>query len=165
MSGLNENTNCGMSLAELERLVSRYFDCETTEDEERLLKRTLASCDYSSPVIDEARVALGYFLVGRSVSKKKRTGTKMIIPLRTISVAAMFALVVMFGIKFYEADFAETQDCIAYVNGNVVNDDSEVLALVMGDLAEMNTASVAVEDVMNSQLSAMSSVMVDVENN
>ena len=48
--------------AELEQLIDRYFDGETSVQEEQLLRKTLANCTWSSETIDEARFTMGYFV-------------------------------------------------------------------------------------------------------
>ena len=47
------------SQAELEQLIERYFDGETSLQEEQLLKQTLADCTWTSDTIDEARFTMG----------------------------------------------------------------------------------------------------------
>ena len=47
-------------------IVNRYFEAETTEEEERLLKRFLASDEAQGAEFDEARAVMGVFATARS---------------------------------------------------------------------------------------------------
>ena len=49
-------------------IVNRYFKAETTEEEERLLKRFLASDEAQGAEFDEARAVMGVFATARSSS-------------------------------------------------------------------------------------------------
>ena len=43
---MNKKQENNMTQAELELLVGKYFDCETTEEEEIVLKRALSECRF-----------------------------------------------------------------------------------------------------------------------
>ena len=62
---MNKRLNIS-SQAELEQLINRYFDGETTVQDEQALRETLADCPWSSDVIDEARFTMGYFAAHRN---------------------------------------------------------------------------------------------------
>ncbi len=157
MNGLD---NIKMSQAELEQLISKYFDCETSEAEEAALKQALAECGYNSPVIDDARVAMGFFLVGKTVDsglKRKRASVYL---WRAMSIAATVAVLIMVGAGLFRTDdILEDDKCIAYVNGEVVHDQDVVMSLIKHDLNNVNSASSTVENSIENQLSAIRSVL------
>lgn len=152
-----------LSQKELEALIAKYFDCVTSEEEEKMLKKTLANCDYSSPAIDEALVAFGFFAVGKMQAAKHRKVAVLPIARRAVSVAAVVALFVTVGVNLLgSGDMLDADECIAYVNGREVRDQEAVLALVMNDFSEVNKASASVENGIESQLSAIKGVL-DIE--
>ena len=124
---------------ELEQLINRYFDGDTSVQEEQLLRETLADCPWSSEAIDEARFTMGYFAAhsheSQRVSKKSNRGM-------VIGIAASVAILLAVGIHGINHNwFSQQQQCIAYVNGKVIENDDAVMALIENDLNMMEDAS------------------------
>ena len=112
----------------------RYFDAETTEVEERMLKRFAASPEADGDEWDELRAVMGYATVGKRLHGQ--TATTHTIPLRprrrwipTVAAASiLLALVAVPTVKWLTADeSAEKNICIAYVNGHRVTDPAQVI--------------------------------------
>ena len=134
--------------AELEQLIERYFDGLTSIQEEQMLRVTLADCPWSSEVIDEARFSMGYFAAHcqeteRVAKKSKRR--------KLIGIAASIAIILAAGGYALWHQQQSVGVCIAYVNGQIVQDDDKVMALVADDLSKMDNASKA----MTNQLSSL----------
>lgn len=113
-------------------LTRRYFEAETTDEEEQALKRFVASPKAKGKEWDELRVVMGYTVVGkrlhRQVSKKARISRKP----RWGRIAAVAAILGVLAtvptIHWLTSQKAETQDiCIAYVNGQQVTDPEQVM--------------------------------------
>jgi len=125
--------------AELERLIERYFDGDTSVQEEQMLRETLADCPWSSEAIDEARFTMGYFVAHSCESQRvarKNNRNKF------IGIAASIAIVLAIGIPaMYHSWFAPQPQCVAYVNGKVIDNDEDVMALIESDLSKMEDAS------------------------
>lgn len=125
--------------AELEQLINRYFDGETSVQEEQMLRETLADCPWSSEVIDEARFTMGYFVAHR---KAEQQTSKKSYRRQVIGIAASIAIILAIGIPaMYQSWFAPQPQCIAYVNGKVIDNDDAVMALIASDLSKMEDAS------------------------
>ena len=125
--------------AELEQLINRYFDGETSIQEEQMLRETLADCPWSSEVIDEARFTMGYFVAHRKAGQQT---SKKSYRRQVIGIAASIAIILAIGIPaMYHNWFAPQPQCIAYVNGKVVANDDAVMALIASDLSKMEDAS------------------------
>jgi len=125
--------------AELEQLINRYFDGETSVQEEQMLRETLADCPWSSEVIDEARFTMGYFVAHRKAGQQT---SKKSYRRQVIGIAASIAIILAIGIPaMYHSWFAPQPQCIAYVNGKVIDNDDAVMALIASDLSKMEDAS------------------------
>ena len=149
-----------LSQAEIEALIERYFDCLISDAEEKLLKSELAKCQYRSPIIDEALVAIGFFEVGRRRTVKATRNRGNIVALRVASVAASVAVIIAIVMNFVPVSGVnEDNYCIAYVNGQEVNDDAVVLELMRSELAGVNEASKATEETITMQLSAFKGII------
>lgn len=132
---------------ELERLIDRYFDGETTVSEEQELKSSLASCPWNSEKIDEARFTMGYF-VAHDQQKRQSFGTNR---RRFMGIAASIAIILGIGGFFLMQQQRSDDMCIAYVNGKTINDDEAVMAIVRSDLNNLADVS----QVMIDQLSSL----------
>ena len=136
------------SQAELEKLINRYFDGETSIQEEQMLRETLADCPWSSEAIDEARFTMGYFVAHRQEAQRasKRNYRRQL-----IGIAASIAIILAVGGYALWHQQQPSDVCIAYVNGNVVEDNNKVMALIANDMSKMDNAANA----MTNQLSSL----------
>ena len=128
--------------AELEQLINRYFDGETTVKEEQVLRDALADCPWSGELIDEARFTMGYFAAHRQ--QQNHTG-KRANRFRMVAAAASVALLLTVGIGILWHQQKSDDMCIAYVDGKVINNDDAVMALIANDLNTMDDASQSME--------------------
>lgn len=133
--------------AELEQLINRYFDGDTSIHEEQELRQCLADCPWSSELIDEARFTIGYFVThGKEQRATKKSHRRQI-----IGIAASIAIVMgIGGTIFWQQNHVDNM-CIAYVNGQTINDDDAVMAIVKKDMNNMAGAS----QIMIDQLSSL----------
>lgn len=143
---------------EIEELAERYFDGMTTVDEERRLRRLLASTDYSSPTADEVRALLGYFAVERSrvaaETRRRHPGLKR----KILSVAASVALLVVAIVALFNSSDSSIE-CYAMVGSERIEDMSEICALIEADLVCISDAQNSIGDAIASDLSAISDAM------
>ena len=116
-------------------MARRYFDAETTEAEERMLKRFAASPETDGAEWDELRAVMGYATVGKRLRRQAASITS-IIPFRprrrwipaVAAASILLALVSVPTMKWLTADESAEKDiCIAYVNGNRVTDPAQVI--------------------------------------
>lgn len=145
------------SKSELERLIDRYFDGETSLQEEHQLRQAITACPWHSEKIEEARVVMGYFAAHRQHQRQLITkGTRQ----RFIGIAATIALVLSVGgyVLWHRAD-ATNNVCIAYVNGEVVHNDDKVMTMIANDINLIDKAA----DGMAEQLSSLGEAL-EIEN-
>lgn len=151
------------SQAELEKLINRYYDSETSVQEEKALREALADSQWSSDLIDEARFTMGYFVAhGQEQQRVARKSHRR----QVIGIAASIAIILAIGIPALSHRwFAPQYECIAYVNGKVIKNNQEaVMALIAQDLNNMDMANRemagAIADDMN-DISNATSIMTD----
>lgn len=134
--------------AELEQLIDRYFEGETSIEEEQMLQHALADCPWHSDAIDEARFTMGYFVTHRQEAHRssKRNYRRQL-----IGIAASIAVILAAGGYALWHHQQPNDVCIAYVNGMVVKDNDKVMALVASDMSKMDNAA----DAMTNQLSSL----------
>ena len=148
---MNKNQHIS-SQAELKQLIERYFDGETSVQEEQMLREILADCPWSSEAIDEARFTMGYFVAHRHEAQRisKRNYRHQL-----IGIAASIAVILAAGGYALWHQEKPSDVCIAYVNGKVVEDNDKVMALVANDMSKMDNAANA----MTNQLSSLSEAL------
>lgn len=114
-------------------MAERYFDAQTTDEEELLLRQFAATTD--DPAFDELRAVLGYSAVARRqqpapalphASARRHVGRY---------AAAVTALLVigLVAARYLRRDAqpgASGDLCLAYVHGQMVSDEAQVMALM-----------------------------------
>ena len=144
--------------AELEQLINRYFDGETTVQEEKSLRETLAHCPWNSELINEARFTLGYFVAHNNQQRQAALRTTR---QRVIGIAASIAIILAVGgVALWHHQSSNNDLCIAYVNGETINNDEDVMALIQNDLNMIGDASQG----MTAQLSSLGEAL-EIDNN
>lgn len=137
------------SQSELEQLIDRYFDGETTVQEEHLLRQAITDGHWHGEKVDEARVVMGYFAAHRQQQRHLATKSSR---QRIIGIAATIALILTVGGYALWHQLSPANDiCIAYVNGEVVQNDDKVMAMIASDMSMIDNA----DDVMTNQLSSL----------
>ena len=124
--------------AELEELIKRYFDGETTIEEEQALKQCLAACPWNSETIDEARFTMGYFTAHKQQQSRV---VKRVNRFRFTAIAASIALLLAVGAGLLWQTRQTNDMCVAYVNGKAIHNEKEVLSLMHDDLNAMGDAT------------------------
>ena len=131
-----------MNRDQLHILIERYFNAETTIEEERRLAEELLALPPGDPEADETLAVMGYARRPATTAKptpaKKRSGRK---PLRRIiaGAAAAAALAIAASAVFTESGDPKptSGECIAYVNGRRIDDEKAVMNIVAAQLGEM----------------------------
>lgn len=112
-------------------LSERYFEAETTEEEERELRRFAAQT--SDPDFRELQAVMGFTSMGRPQTLKTSNT-----PRHLISIAA--SVIVVLGLSLFFSLNNRQQDtgCVAWVNGEKITDPTEVMALMQNTMHDMN---------------------------
>ena len=111
-------------------LVNKYFEAETTPEEERRLRRFLAETD--DPAFDDVRAVMGFL----SVRKERHAAEKGVRRwTASVAVAASLILLSVLGLNLAGRD-----DCVMYAYGEkttdrtvVMNDVSDILTDLFSD--------------------------------
>ena len=140
------------SRQELEQLIERYFDGLTTVEEEAALRACLARCPWHSESIEDAQVVMGYFA---ALSKDQRHSAARTTRQRIAGIAASIVVVLSVAVFALWHQWQPMDECVAYVNGQAISNDREVMALVENDLSSIGNASQG----MTAQLSSVSEAL------
>ena len=108
-------------------LMQRYFDAETSPDEEKALALYAASTD--DPAFQELRGVLGYLSIGRQNKTKKVRTVRFFSMVAAASVAIATAL----GITLSNQ---RQNSCIRYTYGNKEDDETSIMESVESSLAD-----------------------------
>ena len=113
-------------------LVERYFEADTTPEEELALREFLARTD--DPAFDEARAVLGYFSAQRS-RRAARAGARRLSGL--LAAAAALAIAAVLGHALFSR---EPDTCVMYAYGEentdtqyVLDDVNNTLTMLFGE--------------------------------
>lgn len=132
--------------------IDRYFEGTLTEAEELKLKAFLSSPEGQASEYDEARAVMGYFAVGKSLSRKEadeysrksisRHGSAWL----RVAVAAVCAgIFITIGVNVYNKENV----CVSYVGGQKVTDKEVVMNDVDGILADLFSGGTDVDEQLN----------------
>lgn len=120
-----------------DRLIERYYNAETTEEEERSLRRFLASKEGSDSRYDETKAVMGFIATGkRRHCATKDTGNgigrQRYLYAKIAGMAASATMAYfLIGHTLLSSRPTEYPDiCIAYTDGKHVTDRNEVLSLM-----------------------------------
>ena len=130
----------GRTVDEWRKMIGRYFDAQTSDEEESALKRFLVSPEAAGREFDEARAVLGFTTVGRRLCHARRR-TALRRRIAGYSAAASVAMVIAFS---GWAVYSGRNQCVAYINGVKCTDEDVVMAEMRRSMREMGaTASSA----------------------
>ena len=108
-------------------LMQRYFDAETSPEEEKDLALYAASTD--DPAFEDLRGVLGYIGIGRQKKAKKVRAVRFY----SIVAAASVAIVTAIGITLSNQDH---NSCIRYTYGDKEDDETLIMESVESSLAD-----------------------------
>jgi hypothetical protein len=116
-------------------LLERYFDAQTTDEEEISLRRFLSSPEAVGNEFEEARAVMGFLCVG----KEKRFERQRSLWRKSawMSVAAGVALLICVGIR---GMFSDEDLCYAYVSGVKITDTEKVLSEMRQSIGQFGEA-------------------------
>lgn len=131
----------------------KYFDAETTEEEEARLRAFAATTE--DPDFVELRAVMGFVSMGRRLEYEAKEGASRA-SIRTYwriaGVAASLLLLV--GLAAFWPKALTEPDCVAYVNGHEVTNPDQVMELMQQTLHDL-TADFQPADSIELQLREM----------
>ena len=148
-----------LSDEQLDAMIERYFDADTSLDEEALLKRAVAH--RTEPRYDEIRAVLGLMAAKRNTGRKPRT-VSLWVRAAAAAAAAVVAVVATVGINLTRHD-ADSSSCYAMVGDVRINDEAQVLSLMQSGLSDIHDAASETNRSIESQIADIGSFINDVE--
>lgn len=112
-------------------LMQRYWEAETSPDEEQALARYVARVD--DPEFDELRGVLGYLSIGRQEKTRRSRSIRSYAFALAASVAIVAALGVSLSIRHPRIP---AESCVRYAYGQKENDNTLIMNSVEDSLAE-----------------------------
>lgn len=131
-----------MNIDQLHKLIERYFNADTTVDEERLLKIELAHTHYSSPLIDEARAVLGYSL-SRPTATITRPVRRFRASITRVAVAASIVIAAIIPVSIAIGNGSDDDNITSYalVDGNKITDNETIDEMMRRNLSMLANAN------------------------
>ena len=102
------------------------------------MRACLARCLWHSESIEDAQAVMGYFA---ALGKDQRHSTARTTRQRIAGIAASIVIVLSVAVFALWHQWQPMDECVAYVNGQAISNDREVMALVENDLSSIGNAS------------------------
>lgn len=118
----------------LDSLIERYFEGETSLEEEKLLKKMVARSDDSR--YDAVRAVLGYGVATRKRTASRRRRLGMV----SAAAVASIAVVSIAWLNLSTKTGTGNSECYAVVEGRYTSDQSEVLSIMQSDIGDIRSA-------------------------
>ena len=141
-----------MKMNKISEYIDRYFEGTLSDAEELKLKAFLTSPEGQASEYDEARAVMGYFAVGKSLSRKeadeyslKGTSRHGSAWLRVAVAAVCAGIFITIGVNVYNKENV----CVSYVGGQKVTDKEVVMNDVDGILADLFSGGTDVDEQLN----------------
>ncbi len=134
-----------MNMKQINEYIDRYFEGTLPEAEELRLKAFLASPEGQAPEYDEVRAVMGYFAVGKSISRddaKEYSSVRRTVWSRIAVAAACAVIFIALGVNFYNKE----NICVSYVGGQKVTDKEVVMNDVDNILADLLSGGTDVDE-------------------
>lgn len=119
------------------RQTERYFDAETSENEERELMAFAASPLADSPEFRELRATLSFFSIGKAKRHNKQKSNKLRFYIRTVAAAVVIAIVSVTGVWFATQKFFNKDVYVAYIKGNKTTNPEAVRQAMQSSIDEV----------------------------
>lgn len=125
------------SKEEWQQLGRRYFDAETTDEEERALRHFLCFDDEADASFDSLRAVMGYLAVGKKHwLHRKSIHRRRTIWHRAIAVAAVAGGIVCGSLWFF--GHSEDDVCVAYIGGVKYTDTEIVMQQMQQSISKVS---------------------------
>lgn len=118
-------------------LMQRYWEAETTPEEERELARYAARVD--DPDFEEIRGVLGFLSIGREKKTRRARTVRMY---SFAAVAAGIVAIVAIGLNIKTTGIGHQDElCVRYSYGEFSNNNEQIMSSVESSLAEFFAGS------------------------
>jgi len=114
-------------------LMQRYWEAETTPEEERELARYVERVD--DPDFEEIRGVFGYLSIGKEKKEKRARAIRIY---SFAAVAASIVAVVAIGLNLKTAENRNQDElCVRYSYGEISDNNEQIMSSVESSLREM----------------------------
>lgn len=152
-----------MEKEKLHKLIQQYFDGETSLEEERSLLAQLLSMPPGDDLADEALAVMVFARYGKAGKKKKAAfSRRSIYKITSVAAACVASVALCIGFFSYLSNPGNSfsnEECVAYIGGEKIENESMVMSLIADQLDEMSVASDAVEKEINDDLNDIREIM------
>lgn len=138
-----KKSNTQLTPEEALRLADRYFEAQTSEEEEERLRDFLLTAENADSRFNDVRAVMGVALcpphavtVSKHKHQHKRIHTNFSVLVKHTAVAASFLLIA--GVATTSYLHHENNLCIAYINGQKVTDHERVEKAMHDVLQQMD---------------------------
>lgn len=150
---------------EWKHLAEKYFEAETSDEEERLLRLFLATPEAQDPAFDELKAVMGYLAVGKRLhlQQNSRPISRQVWKWR--SIAAVFFCCLLSS-SLYLLKQKDSNQCIAYINGQRCTDSELVMShmkLSMNQVSQ-DTEDFSIESQLGSLFDTAEDEQMDITN-
>lgn len=161
-----------MNTESLHNLIEKYFDAQTSPEEETLLLKESLSFKGEDPLIDEVLAVMGYARIKHLSAKaslkngmnKKMKSSRMSL----VMIAASMAVFLMVGASVFftsRSVLSVPDECYAYVNGDRTENELEIRSIVAAQMSEMGDADNEIEGTIAGDLHDFRNAFNDNETN
>ena len=135
-------------------LSEKYFDAQTTDEEEDALAQFLASDAANDTAFNEVKAVMGFLSTGRSIAQKAKEKKKRTTVIQWASIAACTAAIAILGTLIAQHG-TETNDKEIYyacINGKEYTDKEFVMQHMLATMSRMSSSG---SNVIEEQTGAM----------
>lgn len=127
-----------MNRETLHILIEKYFEGETTVEEERTLLEALLSYPPGDDEVDEALAVMGYT---RQQQARQRVSRSRVF-LKIASAAAILIIAVIgISVYFSETRLSASESCYAYIGGELIENEAVIDKIIASQLEEIGEVS------------------------
>lgn len=112
-------------------MAERYFEAETSDEEEQALRQFAAQTD--DPDFRDLQAVMGFSAMGRKHAAPQRHGHSR--SYAFVGAAASFVLLVGLSLFYSLSSQQHDTGCVAWVNGEQITDPTQVMALMQNTVA------------------------------
>lgn len=134
----NKNKISDRSREEWLNLIERYFEAETSEEEELALKLFLASPESADECFNEIKAVLGYVSVGKQLNKEKKNRKIYLTP-SAYKIAAAIVLCCIVSVSLLISNYKAKNECLVYINGEMYTDSEMVFSEMQNSIERIKS--------------------------
>lgn len=137
----SKNTKPCKSREEWLRLIDKYFEAETSEEEELELKLFLASPESADDCFNETKAVLGYISTGKRLEKERNARNRLYMSPAVFKIAAAIILCCIVSVSLLISNYRSSNQCLVYINGKIYTDSETVLTEMQSSIERIKSGT------------------------